>query len=80
VDNLHADINDMTIYAQPTRAPEDPYPFRVWVLADGTVTADLGSVAAPRNAVLGNLLVDGFEPLVRRAFALREQAHREGTA
>lgn len=80
VDNLHADINDMTIYAQPTRAPEDPYPFRVWVLADGTVTADLGSVAAPRNAVLGNLLVDGFEPLVRLAFALREQTHREGTA
>ena len=38
-----------------------------------TVSADLGSVAAPRNTVLGDLLVDGFEPLVRRAFALREQ-------
>ncbi|WP_328913305.1 MULTISPECIES: radical SAM protein [unclassified Streptomyces] len=80
VDDLHGDVNGVTVYAQPTRAPEDPYPFRVWVLADGTVTADLGSVAAPRNAVLGNLLVDGFEPLVRRAFALREQTPREGTA
>ncbi|MER8186647.1 radical SAM protein [Kitasatospora sp. NPDC094015] len=59
------------VYDQPTRAPEDPYPFRVWVLADGTVTADLGSVAAPSNTVLGNLLADGFEPLVRRAFASR---------
>ncbi|KJS53481.1 hypothetical protein VM98_25000 [Streptomyces rubellomurinus subsp. indigoferus] len=59
------------VYDQPTRAAEDPYPFRVWVLADGTVTADLGSVAAPRNTVLGNLLADGFEPLVRRAFASR---------
>ncbi|MEY9965960.1 MoaA/NifB/PqqE/SkfB family radical SAM enzyme [Streptacidiphilus sp. MAP12-16] len=59
------------VYDQPTRAATDPYPFRVWVLADGTVTADLGSVAAPRNTVLGNLLSDGFEPLVRRAFAAR---------
>ncbi|MFC7259626.1 radical SAM protein [Streptomyces lutosisoli] len=79
-----ADVRDMVdgveIYAQPTRAPEDQYPFRVWVLADGTVTADLGSVAAPRNEVLGDLLVDGFEPLVRRAFALREQTELEGIA
>ena len=60
------------VYAQPTRSPEDPYPFRVWVLGDGTVTADLGSVAVPRNATLGNLLRDGFEPLVRHAFALRQ--------
>lgn len=59
------------VYDQPTRTAEDPYPFRVWVLADGTVTADLGSVAAPRNTVLGNVLADGFETLVRRAFALR---------
>ncbi|WP_441247338.1 radical SAM protein [Kitasatospora sp. McL0602] len=62
------------VYDQPTRAAEDPYPFRVWVLADGTVTADLGSVAAPSNTVLGNLLTDGFEPLVRRAFTARSTA------
>ncbi|MEU6017772.1 radical SAM protein [Streptomyces sp. NPDC047515] len=80
VDDVRGDVNGVTIYAQPTRAPEDPYPFRVWVLADGTVTADLGSVAAPRNAVLGDLLVEGFEPLVRRAFALREQTQLEGIA
>ncbi|ALO96760.1 Radical SAM domain protein [Streptomyces hygroscopicus subsp. limoneus] len=80
VDDVRGDVNGVTIYAQPTRAPEDPYPFRVWVLADGTVTADLGSVAAPRNTVLGDLLVEGFEPLVRRAFALREQTQLEGIA
>ncbi len=78
VDDVREMVNGVEIYAQPTRAPEDQYPFRVWVLADGTVTADLGSVAAPRNEVLGDLLVDGFEPLVRRAFALREQTQMEG--
>jgi MoaA/NifB/PqqE/SkfB family radical SAM enzyme len=71
VDSVRALLPGLPLYAQPTRAPDDAYPFRVWVLADGTVTADLGSVAAPRNAVLGNLLADGFEPLVREAFALR---------
>ncbi|WP_053207075.1 radical SAM protein [Jiangella muralis] len=80
VEEVRGEVNGVTIYAQPTRLPEDPYPFRVWVLADGTVTADLGSVAAPRNAVLGDLPVTGFEPLVRRAFALREQTPLEGTA
>ena len=80
VDDVRGDVNGVTIYAQPTRVPEDPYPFRVWVLADGTVTADLGSVAAPRNEVLGDILVDGFEPLVRRAFALRDQTQLKGIA
>ncbi|MEV1067340.1 radical SAM protein [Streptomyces sp. NPDC050263] len=80
VDGVRGTVAPVEIFAQPTRAPEDPYPFRVWVLANGTVTADLGSVAAPRNAVLGNLLADGFEPLVRRAFALREQPQLEGIA
>lgn len=80
VDDVRGHVNGVTVYAQPTRAPQDPYPFRVWVLADGTVTADLGSVAAPRNAELGDLLVDGFEPLVRRAFALRELTTQEGHA
>lgn len=80
VDGVRDAVAPVEIFAQPTRAPEDPYPFRVWVLADGTVTADLGSVAAPRNAVIGDLLADGFEPLVRRAFALREQPQLEGIA
>ncbi|MEV7680628.1 radical SAM protein [Streptomyces sp. NPDC088341] len=80
VEGVRDTVDGVTIYAQPTRAPEDPYPFRVWVLADGTVTADLGSVAAPRNAVLGNLLVDGFEPLIRRAFDIRDQPQLEGIA
>jgi MoaA/NifB/PqqE/SkfB family radical SAM enzyme len=80
VDGVRGAVAPVEIFAQPTRAPEDPYPFRVWVLADGTVTADLGSVAAPRNAVIGDLLADGFEPLVRRAFALREQPQLEGIA
>ncbi|MFJ8853645.1 radical SAM protein [Streptomyces sp. NPDC102437] len=80
VDDVRGDVNGVPVYAQPTRAPEDPYPFRVWVLADGTVTADLGSVATPRNTELGDLLTDGFEPLVRRAFALREQTQLEGIA
>lgn len=65
-------VPDLPVYAQPTREPDDAYPFRVWVLGDGTVTADLGSVAVPRNTELGNLLDDGFESLVRHAFALRE--------
>lgn len=80
VDNVRESVEGVEVYAQPTRTPEDPYPFRVWVLADGTVTADLGSVGAPRNEVLGDLLVDGFEPLVRRAFALRGPTQREGRA
>ncbi|MDX6758734.1 hypothetical protein SIN09_04550 [Streptomyces sp. F8] len=74
VNDARALVPDIPVFAQPTRAPHDAYPFRVWVLADGTVTADLGSVSAPRNAVLGNLLTDGFESLVRRAFALRADA------
>jgi MoaA/NifB/PqqE/SkfB family radical SAM enzyme len=73
VDAVRPLVPGIPVYAQPTRAPDDPYPFRVWVLADGVVTVDLGSVAAPRNTVLGNLLHDGFEPLVRRAFALRHE-------
>ncbi|MFR9725051.1 radical SAM protein [Streptomyces sp. MS19] len=80
VDDVRGEVGEVVVYAQPTRAPQDPYPFRVWVLADGTVTADLGSVATPRNTVLGDLLTDGFEPLVRRAFALRDQAQAEGAA
>jgi MoaA/NifB/PqqE/SkfB family radical SAM enzyme len=80
VDDVRGNVNGLTIYAQPTRAPQEPYPFRVWVLADGTVTADLGSVAAHRNEVLGNLLADGFEPLVRQAFARSEQTRLEGIA
>ncbi|WP_405523596.1 radical SAM protein [Streptomyces canus] len=80
VDGVRGAVAPVEIFAQPTRAPEDPYPFRVWVLADGTVTADLGSVAAPRNEVLGDLLDDGFEALVRRAFALRKQTQLEGIA
>jgi MoaA/NifB/PqqE/SkfB family radical SAM enzyme len=62
------------IYDQPTRADSDPYPFRAWVLADGTVTADLGSVGAPRNEVMGNLLDAGLATLVRRALSLRVHA------
>jgi MoaA/NifB/PqqE/SkfB family radical SAM enzyme len=42
-------VSGIEVFAQPTRGAEDPYPFRAWVLADGTVTVDLGSVAAPRN-------------------------------
>lgn len=80
VDGVRDHVNGVEVYAQPTRAPQDPYPFRVWVLADGAVTADFGSVAAPRNEVLGNLLADGFEPLVRRAFTIREQTQEEGSA
>ncbi|SDX97367.1 4Fe-4S single cluster domain-containing protein [Saccharopolyspora shandongensis] len=72
VDQVRGIVGNLEVFAQPTRAPDDPYPFRAWILADGTVTADLGSVAAPRNAVLGNMLSDGLEPLIRRAFALRD--------
>ncbi|MGW3060606.1 radical SAM protein [Streptomyces goshikiensis] len=74
VERVRALVPEIPVFAQPTRSPDDPYPLRVWVLADGTVTADLGSVNAPRNAVLGDLLTDGFEPLVRRALGLRAQA------
>ncbi|WP_181785842.1 radical SAM protein [Streptomyces phytophilus] len=80
VDDVRDRVEGVAIFAQPTRAPQDPYPFRVWVLVDGTVTADLGSVEAPHNEVLGDLLVDGFEPLVRRARALRRQTQSEGIA
>lgn len=76
VDEVRLLVPDVEVYAQPTRQPDDPYPFRIWVLADGAVTADLGSVAAPRNAVLGDLLTDGFEPLVRRALTLRDLERR----
>lgn len=72
VNDVRDVVPDLPVFAQPTREPDDAYPFRVWVLGDGTVTADLGSVAAPRNTEIGNLLADGFEPLVRHAFALRE--------
>jgi sulfatase maturation enzyme AslB (radical SAM superfamily) len=64
-------MGGIEIFEQPTRADTDPYPFRAWVLADGTVTVDLGSVAAPRNEPLGNLLDTGLAPLIRQAHALR---------
>lgn len=64
-------MGSIEIFEQPTRADTDPYPFRAWVLADGTVTVDLGSVAAPRNEALGNLLDDGLAPLIRQAHTLR---------
>ncbi|MGP3691082.1 radical SAM protein [Streptomyces sp. IBSNAI002] len=73
VNTARALVPGIPVFDQPTREAHDTYPLRIWVLADGTVTADLGSVTAARNAVLGNLLADGFEPLVRRAFALRAQ-------
>ncbi|MBV2364802.1 radical SAM protein [Streptomonospora nanhaiensis] len=72
VDAVRDTVPGVAVFAQPTRAHDDPYPFRAWILADGTVTADLGSVAAPRNAVLGSMLSEGLEPLIRRAFALRD--------
>ncbi|MER7273489.1 radical SAM protein [Dactylosporangium sp. NPDC000244] len=65
------DLGSVQIFDQPTRAETDPYPFRAWVLADGAVTVDLGSVAAPRNTALGNLLEIGLAPLIRQAHALR---------
>lgn len=67
-------MDGIKIYDQPTRANTDPYPFRAWVLADGTVTVDLGSAGAPRNEVLGNLLDARFVPLIRRALSLRGAA------
>lgn len=70
---VRADIGRIQIFEQPTRADTDPYPFRAWVLADGTVTVDLGSVASPRNESLGNLLEAGLAPLVRQAHALRRR-------
>lgn len=73
VDQIRGIVGTVEVFAQPTRAPDDPYPFRAWVLGDGTVTADLGSVSAPRNAVLGNMLSDGFEHLIRHAFTLRDK-------
>ncbi|MFZ3475914.1 radical SAM protein [Streptomyces sp. 4.24] len=73
VNTVRALVPGIAVFDQPTRDPQDTYPLRIWVLADGTVTADLGSVTAARNAVLGNLLTDGFELLVRRAFDLRAQ-------
>jgi pyruvate-formate lyase-activating enzyme len=71
VDLVRERMGRIAVFDQPTRSPDDPYPFRVWVLADGTVTVDLGSVAAPRNEVLGNALNNGFAPLVRQALTLR---------
>jgi MoaA/NifB/PqqE/SkfB family radical SAM enzyme len=71
VSAVRAAMGDIEVFDQPTRADTDPYPFRAWVLADGTVTVDLGSVAAPRNEVLGNVLDDGLTPLVRQALSLR---------
>lgn len=72
VDQVRRIVENVDLFAQPTRASDDPYPFRAWVLGDGTVTVDLGSVAAPRNTAVGNILTDGLEPLIRRAFALRD--------
>ncbi|MBR7827798.1 radical SAM protein [Actinospica sp. MGRD01-02] len=78
VDSIRERMGQIAVFDQPTRAPADAYPFRVWVLADGTVTVDLGSVAAPRNDVLGNALADGFAPLVRRALSLRSAPYHSG--
>jgi pyruvate-formate lyase-activating enzyme len=78
VDSVRERMGQIAVFDQPTREPADPYPFRVWVLADGTVTVDLGSVAAPRNEVLGNALADGFAPLVRRALNLRSASDESG--
>lgn len=74
VDAVKPRMGSVKVFSQPTREPTDPYPFRVWTLADGTVTVDLGSVDAPRNEMLGNVLKDGFAPLVRRALSLRSAA------
>ena len=71
VEAIHDEIGEIEIFAQPTRGDDDAYPFRAWVLADGTVTVDLGSVAAPRNEALGNVLDTGLAPLIRRAHTLR---------
>lgn len=72
VERVRGIVDDLEVFAQPTRAPDDPYPFRAWILADGTVTVDLGSVSAPRNTNLGNILTHGLEPLIHQALALRE--------
>lgn len=74
VEGVRPRMGSVKVFAQPTREPADPYPFRVWTLADGTVTVDLGSVDAPRNEVLGNALKDGFAALVRRALSVRSAA------
>jgi len=74
VDAVRPRMGGIEVFAQPTRDADDPYPFRAWVLADGTVTVDLGSVGAPRNEVLGNVLHDGFARLIRRALSLRSDA------
>lgn len=78
VDSIRERMGPIAVFDQPTRAPTDPYPFRVWILADGTVTVDLGSVAAPRNEILGNALADGLAPLVRHALTLRSASFDPG--
>lgn len=64
---------DLAIFAQPTREQGDPYPLRVWVALDGNATADLGSVDAPRNDHLGNVLEGSLAEMVRRVRSNRER-------
>jgi MoaA/NifB/PqqE/SkfB family radical SAM enzyme len=74
VDGVRPTMGNIKVFDQPTRADTDPYPFRAWVLADGTLTVDLGSVSAPRNESLGNILDHGLAVLARKALTLRDHS------
>lgn len=62
----------LNIYSQPTRE-SDLYPLRIWLLADGTLTADTGRASLNQNVVIGNCLESGFLTLYTQATQLRDK-------
>jgi len=63
----------VVVFGQPSREPGDPYPFRLWLSADGFVTVDAG-VNQGRNAIAGNLVDHDADALLARIRALGSEA------
>lgn len=63
----------LNIYSQPNRRRNEPYPFRVWLHADGAMFCDPGRGRTGENVLVGNVLRSrgkgAFENLMGKAKA-----------
>lgn len=59
--------DDVSLFAQPTRRKDEPYPLRLWLFSDGRLSMDSGSVLSTTNLIIGNVLTSSFQHLYKKA-------------
>lgn len=71
-DHVQGIVGNVEVFAQPTWPPDDPHPFRAWILADGIVIGRSRQRGRATQRRGRQHAFRGLKPLIRRAFALRD--------